>query len=73
LHPPFITNATTNFHIQPPHPASIFIMSIIVNALPIPPISEFGDPFYRSAEQAIPNADLLLVANSFAITILQHN
>jgi hypothetical protein len=28
-------------------------MSIIFNALPLPPISEFGEPFYRSAEQAI--------------------
>jgi hypothetical protein len=28
-------------------------MSIIFNTLPIPPISEFGEPFYRSAEQAI--------------------
>lgn len=36
------------------YPASISFMSIIFNALPLPPpISDFGEPFYRSAEQAI--------------------
>jgi hypothetical protein len=28
-------------------------MPIIFNALPLPPISEFSEPFYRLAKQAI--------------------
>lgn len=36
------------------------------NALPIPPISEFGEPFYRSAEQAIEAINIHTQPQGFA-------
>jgi len=43
-------------------------MSIIFNALPIPPISEFGEPFYRSAEQAIEAINIHAQPQGFAVS-----
>ncbi|KAJ6118729.1 hypothetical protein N7471_013349 [Penicillium samsonianum] len=44
-------------------------MSIIFNALPLPPpISEFGEPFYRSAEQAIEAINMHAQPQGFAVS-----
>jgi hypothetical protein len=51
-----------------PQSAPIFIMSIIFNALPLPPISEFGEPFYRSAEQAIEAINIHAQPQGFAVS-----
>jgi hypothetical protein len=53
-----------------PNPASKSIMSIIFNALPLPPpISEFGEPFYRSIEQAIEAINMHAQPQGFAVSI----
>ncbi|KAJ5874991.1 uncharacterized protein N7529_003421 [Penicillium soppii] len=43
-------------------------MSIIFNALPLPPIPEFGEPFYRSAEQAIEAINMHAQPQGFAVS-----
>ena len=44
-------------------------MSIIFNALPLPPpISEFGEPFYRSIEQAIEAINIYAQPQGFAVS-----
>jgi hypothetical protein len=44
-------------------------MSIIFNALPLPPpITEFGEPFYRSIEQAIETINMHAQPQGFAVS-----
>jgi hypothetical protein len=43
-------------------------MSIIFAALPIPPISEFGEPSYSSAEQALEAIDMKVRLQGFAVS-----
>ncbi|KAJ5885531.1 hypothetical protein N7495_010041 [Penicillium taxi] len=44
-------------------------MSIIFNALPLlPPISEYGEPFYRSVEQAIEAINIHAQPQGFAVS-----
>src|ERR1700710_323699 len=59
---------TFNPIFNPPQSAPIFIMSIIFNALPLPPISEFGEPFYRSAKQAIEAINIYAQPQGFAVS-----